>query len=90
MVTLGVNGRIYEVLVEDDTPLLWVIRDSIGLTGTKFGCGTGACGACMVLMGDDVVRSYSIPVSLVGNAMALRGISASSTDPAVLSVQNRR
>jgi isoquinoline 1-oxidoreductase subunit alpha len=69
MITLSVNGKNHLVLVEDDTPLLWVIRDTIGLTGTKFGCGIGACGACTVLMGDGAVRSCSIPVSAVGDAM---------------------
>jgi isoquinoline 1-oxidoreductase subunit alpha len=69
MVTLSVNGKNHEVAVEDDTPLLWVIRDSIGLTGTKFGCGVGACGACTVLLGDEAVRSCLIPVSSVGDTM---------------------
>jgi isoquinoline 1-oxidoreductase subunit alpha len=69
MVTLSVNGKNHEVAVEDDTPLLWVIRDSIGLTGTKFGCGVGACGACTVLLGDEAVRSCLIPASSVGATM---------------------
>jgi isoquinoline 1-oxidoreductase subunit alpha len=67
MITLSVNGQKHEVAVEDDTPLLWVLRDSIGLTGTKFGCGVGACGACTVLFDGQAVRSCSVPVSAVGS-----------------------
>ena len=48
MTTLQINGRKHEVAVEDDTPLLWVLRDTVGLTGTKFGCGLSLCGACTV------------------------------------------
>jgi isoquinoline 1-oxidoreductase subunit alpha len=69
MITLKVNGTEHQVAVEEDTPLLWVIRDSIGLTGTKFACGVGACGACTVLMGDEAVRSCLIPVAAVGTMM---------------------
>lgn len=68
MIELCVNDKTYDVAVEDDTPLLWVLRDSIGLTGTKFGCGVGACGACTVLIGNEAVRSCSFPVSGVGTA----------------------
>ena len=66
MTTLSVNGRKHEVTVEDDTPLLWVLRDTIGLTGTKFGCGIAACGACTVLIDGQAVRSCSLPVATVG------------------------
>jgi isoquinoline 1-oxidoreductase alpha subunit len=68
MITLGVNGRKYDVAVEDDTPLLWVLRDSIGLTGTKFGCGIAACGACTVLVDGEARRSCMLAVSAVGPA----------------------
>jgi isoquinoline 1-oxidoreductase subunit alpha len=68
MITLSVNGQKHDVAVEDDTPLLWVLRDSIGLTGTKFGCGIGACGACTVLISGQAVRSCSVPVSAVGGS----------------------
>jgi isoquinoline 1-oxidoreductase subunit alpha len=66
MFTLSVNRQKYEVAAEEDTPLLWVLRDSIGLTGTKFGCGAAACGACTVLIDGQAVRSCSLPVSAVG------------------------
>jgi isoquinoline 1-oxidoreductase subunit alpha len=62
---LTVNGKAYEVNVSADTPLLWVIRDSIGLTGTKFGCGMGLCGACTVHLDGVAVRSCQTPISLV-------------------------
>jgi isoquinoline 1-oxidoreductase subunit alpha len=67
MITLSVNGQKHQMAVEDDTPLLWVLRDSIGLTGTKFGCGIAACGACTVLIAGQAVRSCSVPVSAVGS-----------------------
>ncbi len=60
MTKLTVNGVVREFDVESDTPLLWVIRDTLGLTGTKFGCGIAACGACTVLIGGDAVRSCSV------------------------------
>jgi isoquinoline 1-oxidoreductase subunit alpha len=66
MFTLSINRREHQVAVEVDTPLLWVLRDSIGLTGTKFGCGVAACGACTVLIDGQAVRSCSLPVSAVG------------------------
>jgi isoquinoline 1-oxidoreductase alpha subunit len=63
-----VNGRIHSVDVDADTPLLWVLRDSIGLTGTKFGCGVAQCGACTVLIDGRPLRSCSLPVSAVSSA----------------------
>jgi len=66
MVTLNVNGKRYEVDVDPDTPLLWAIRDGIGLTGTKYGCGIAMCGACTVHLDGQAVRSCSVPVSAVG------------------------
>jgi isoquinoline 1-oxidoreductase alpha subunit len=63
-ITMTVNGRARSVEVEPDTPLLWVLRDTLGLTGTKFGCGIAACGACTVLLNDRAVRSCTLPVSL--------------------------
>jgi isoquinoline 1-oxidoreductase alpha subunit len=63
MVTLDVNGKSYDVDVEPDTPLLWAIRDGIGLTGTKYGCGIAMCGACTVHVDGSSVRSCSMPVS---------------------------
>jgi len=59
---LRVNGADREVDVDDDTPLLWVLRDNLGLSGTKFGCGVAMCGACTVHIDDQPVRSCSMPV----------------------------
>ena len=62
-ITLTVNGRVHSVDVEPDTPLLWVLRDTLGLTGTKFGCGISACGACTVHLDGRAVRTCTFPVS---------------------------
>lgn len=63
MVKLIINGRSHQVDVEPDTPLLWVIREQIGLTGTKYGCGIAQCGACTVHVDGAAVRSCALPVS---------------------------
>jgi isoquinoline 1-oxidoreductase subunit alpha len=63
MVALNVNGKRHEVDVDPETPLLWAIRDAIGLTGTKYGCGIAMCGACTVHVDGKAVRSCSVPVS---------------------------
>jgi isoquinoline 1-oxidoreductase subunit alpha len=68
LMTLTVNGRRHQVDVEPDTPLLWVLRDSIGLTGTKYGCGIAACGACTVHLGGRPIRSCVTPVSAAGSS----------------------
>ena len=60
MVRLNINGRRVDADVEPDTPLLWVLRDTLGLTGTKFGCGAGLCGACSVHVDGKVMRSCMI------------------------------
>ena len=65
--TLRVNSRTHQVDVEPDTPLLWVLRDAIGLTGTKYGCGIGQCGSCTVHIDGESVRSCQTEVSSVGN-----------------------
>lgn len=65
MITLSVNGEDRQVDVEPDTPLLWVLRDTLGLTGTKYGCGMALCGACTVQVDGEPVRSCSVPVSAV-------------------------
>ena len=62
MISLTVNGRVTEVDVPEDTPLLWVLRDSLGLTGTKFGCGLAQCGACTVHLEGRAVRACVTPV----------------------------
>jgi isoquinoline 1-oxidoreductase subunit alpha len=68
MVSFHINGRAVSMDVEDDTPLLWVIRDVIGLTGTKFGCGIGMCGACTVHVGGSPTRSCITPLRHVADA----------------------
>ncbi len=68
MVTLEVNGRSHEVEIEPETPLLWVLRDTLGLTGTKFGCGVAACGACTVHVDGVETRSCVTPVDSVAGA----------------------
>jgi isoquinoline 1-oxidoreductase alpha subunit len=65
MISLSINGQSHNVDVEEDTPLLWVLRDTIGLTGTKYGCGIAQCGACTVHVDGVAMRSCSVPVSLV-------------------------
>ena len=67
MIKLNVNDRHYEVDVETDTPLLWVLRDEIGLTGTKFGCGIAQCGACTVHIDGKPMRSCVLPAGSIGN-----------------------
>ncbi len=63
MIKLTINGKMHEVDVEPDTPLLWVIRDTIGMTGTKYGCGIAQCGACTVHLDGQAIRSCSLQVS---------------------------
>ena len=64
--TLRINGRELRVDAEPDTPLLWVLRDALGLTGTKFGCGIGACGACTVHLDGKAARACSVPLEAIG------------------------
>ena len=63
MADLNINGKKHKVDVDPATPLLWAIRDHVGLTGTKYGCGVGQCGACTVLFNGQAIRSCAIPVS---------------------------
>ena len=84
MATPNVNGKSRDVTVEADTPLLWVIREQIGLTGTKYGCGVAACGACSVLLNGEAVRSCSMPVSAVkatDRIVTIEGLSANRSHP---------
>ena len=64
MAALNVNGKTHQVDVDPNTPLLWVLRETVGLTGTKYGCGIAQCGACTVHMDGMAVRSCSVPLSL--------------------------
>jgi len=81
--TLRVNGNQHKVSVAAETPLLWVLRDTLQLTGTKFGCGAGLCGACTVHLDGAAARSCSTPVSQVGNKniTTIEGISANGLHP---------
>lgn len=83
MLTLKVNGRTLEVDVEPDTPLLWVLRETIGLLGTRFGCGQGLCGACTIHLDGIATRTCILPVSDVGNAeiTTIEGLSADNSHP---------
>jgi isoquinoline 1-oxidoreductase alpha subunit len=79
---LIVNGQTYEVDVPPEMPLLWVIRDLIGLTGTKFGCGIAACGACTVHLDGIAVRSCALPVGNVsGKVTTIEGLSSKGDHP---------
>jgi aerobic-type carbon monoxide dehydrogenase small subunit (CoxS/CutS family) len=82
-ITVRVNGRTHRVDAEPETPLLWVLRDIIGLTGTKYGCGIGQCGACTVHLGNSAVRSCRTPLSEVGSqtVTTIEGLSVDGTHP---------
>jgi len=67
MTTLNVNGKTVTVDADPSTPLLWVIREQLGMTGTKYGCGVAQCGSCTVLMNGEAVRTCVYPLSAVGN-----------------------
>lgn len=86
MITLNVNGAPHQVDVPQDMPLLWVLRDVIGLMGTKFGCGIAQCGACTVHVGGEPVRSCLYPVGTVG-AQAVTTIEAIGQTPNGAKVQ---
>jgi aerobic-type carbon monoxide dehydrogenase small subunit (CoxS/CutS family) len=81
--TLTINGRRHVVDVPGDTPLLWALRDALGLTGTKFGCGIGACGACTVHVDGEPNRSCVLPVSAVGArpVTTIEGLSPDGAHP---------
>ncbi len=81
LISLTINGRRQQVDVDPDMPLLWVLRDSVGLTGTKYGCGIAQCGACTVHVGGRAVRSCVTPVSAVSASeiTTIEGLSADVT-----------
>lgn len=85
MATLTINGKQYELEVPDNMPLLWVIRDVVGLKGTKFGCGIAQCGACTVHMNGTAIRSCVTPVSTVTGEITT--IEAMADDPVGSKVQ---
>src|SRR5260370_36366960 len=84
MTTLNINGKKRAIEVEAGTPLLWVIREQAGLTGTKYGCGVAQCGACSVHINGEVRRSCSIPISEIkpgDRIVTIEGLSATSCHP---------
>jgi isoquinoline 1-oxidoreductase alpha subunit len=80
MTRLNVNGRLVEVNAAPDTPLLWAIRDHVGLTGTKYGCGIAACGACTVQIDGQAIRSCVLPLSAVAETQRIVTIEGLSPD----------
>jgi isoquinoline 1-oxidoreductase subunit alpha len=86
MVRLAINGQTYDVDVDPDTPLLWVLRDALGLIGTKYGCGIAQCGACTVHIDGLPMRSCSLPVSAV-NDRKITTIEGLGSDDALHAVQ---
>ena len=84
MPKLNINGRVRNVQVEPDTPLLWVIREQVGLTGTKYGCGVAQCGACSVHLNGEVLRSCVIragDVKATDRIVTIEGLSVASSHP---------
>jgi len=84
MARLNINGKVHDVQVEDGTPLLWVIREQVGLTGTNYGCGVAQCGACSVHINGEVRRSCVTPVNSIkagDRIVTIEGLSAASSHP---------
>lgn len=83
MITLNINKKSYDVNVDPTTPLLWVLRDTLGLVGTKYGCGVAQCGACTVHLDGKAVRSCVFPVSAVGKkkVTTIEGLSEKEDHP---------
>ena len=84
--TLTVNGERHDVEADPDMPLLWVLRDLLGLTGTKYGCGVGACGACNIHLGGELVPSCTVPISAVDerDIVTIEGLSEDGGHPVQL------
>ena len=80
---ISVNGRVHDIDVSPDTPLLWVLRDALGFTGTKYGCGIGACGACTVHVEGEPTRSCLVPISTLGveRVTTIEGLSGDRAHP---------
>ncbi|MEQ6124321.1 (2Fe-2S)-binding protein [Pseudotenacibaculum sp. MALMAid0570] len=81
--TLKINGKSITVNADSDTPLLWVLRDELDMVGTKFGCGIAQCGACTVHVGEDAMRSCSLPISTVAgeSITTIEGLSKDGSHP---------
>jgi isoquinoline 1-oxidoreductase alpha subunit len=88
MTKLNVNGKTYDADVDPDTPLLWVIREQVGLTGTKYGCGVALCGACTVLIDGQAVRSCSYPISAVNAKQKITTIEGLAKGEKLTKLQN--
>ncbi|MEG2156020.1 MAG: 2Fe-2S iron-sulfur cluster-binding protein, partial [Burkholderiaceae bacterium] len=87
MIRMNVNGKSVEVDAASDTPLLWALRDKLGLTGTKYGCGQALCGACTVLINGQPTRSCATPISAAAGAQ-ITTIEAAHADRVGQAVQN--
>jgi isoquinoline 1-oxidoreductase alpha subunit len=83
MMTLTINGTPHDIDLEPDTPLLWALRDAVGLTGTKFGCGIAQCGACTVHINGRAMRSCSVPIGTLAGAsiVTIEGLSPDGKHP---------
>ena len=84
MVTLKVNGKTHDLDIEDDIPLLWVLREQLGLTGTKYSCGIGLCGSCTVHINGEAVQACVMPVSAINpsqDIVTIEGLSADNRHP---------
>lgn len=83
MITIKVNGKAYQLNVDPSTPILWVLRDALGLTGTKFGCGVAQCGACTVHLNGKGIRSCVSPVSIAAGKeiITIEGLDAAMSKP---------
>jgi isoquinoline 1-oxidoreductase alpha subunit len=84
MARLHINGKVHDVQVEEDTPLLWVIREQVGLTGTKYGCGVAQCGACSVHLNGKLQRSCVLPVGNLKSEdriVTIEGLSRNASHP---------
>jgi isoquinoline 1-oxidoreductase alpha subunit len=84
MATLNINGKVRNVTIEGDTPLLWVLREQVGLTGTKYGCGVAQCGACSVHINGEVRRSCVTPLASLkatDKIVTIEGLSATTSHP---------
>jgi isoquinoline 1-oxidoreductase alpha subunit len=84
MAKLNINGKVRDVQAEPDTPLLWVLREHVGLTGTKYGCGVAQCGSCSVHLNGEVVRSCAYPLSAVkptDRIVTIEGLSPTRSTP---------